>query len=374
MTLLLNQRRPQRAGLRWGRVASACLSSLRFFCYVKTMKKFIDACCLVFAHKKWTLSCTLSVALAYSCAESTLTADASVTPSDSLDAGVENDAGVLPSFDAGAMDAGVTMLPDAGQAQPVACGMALPGPAFRPTQSEAKTTFAKYSAELDSLTLPEVLDFSAETKLQKALVQYLVQRSTNLPLAREQVEQLGPMGKALLGASAKSTKAKEVDVPFLKLGLYFYYPCSSGAPPTLEALKAKYGDYTQWRTEDVACGRPKNGPRRLYENDEKGVYLAETLDNGQVRETEVIFAKSRIDGQLNFAVYTPEGQLTDRSTFATTTGNQIVSAAPFACMGCHYNVSTERFDDLRPADTGAGCRVSDGGVKSDAGMAVDAGP
>jgi hypothetical protein len=295
-------------------------------------------------------------------------ADAGAIPAPS-----EPDSG-MPAEDAGAReeDAGAMLPPDAGVVESVACGMALEGPPLGKSFTEAKTSYAEYVAQLDALTLPAIFDFSRESKLQRALVQYLLRRkpgATAIP--RAEVEALGPMGKALLGAAAKSKIEKEIDVPFLRLGLYAFYACTVKTPPTLASFKARFGDYKTWRIEDLACGRPKNSPRRFYENDDLGIYVAETLVEGEVRETEVLFTNLRGDGQLDFAVYTEKGTLTDRSPIAAFGGAQIVSAAPFACMGCHYNEERGRFDELRPANTGAGCRVRDAGVVDDAG--VDAG-
>jgi len=106
---------------------------------------------------------------------------------------------------------------------------------------------------------------------------------------------------------------------------------------------------------DITCSAPKNGPRRIHESATAGVYVAETLALGKVRETEVIFSKLRADGQLEFAANTDTGALTDRSTFATASAS-VTSAAPYTCMTCHLDVATGRFTRLFPTGTGAGCK------------------
>ena len=84
--------------------------------------------------------------------------------------------------------------------------------------------------------------------------------------------------------------------------------------------------------------------------------VAETLHDGGVRETEVLFRDLRGDGQLDFAVYTADGALTDRSTFATANGGRVTAAAPYTCMSCHVDTTGFTFSTLAPTGTGAGCR------------------
>ncbi len=268
---------------------------------------------------------------------------------------------------------------DGGFTVPIQCGMTLPGPELNAKLPEAKPG---YFTELEALTLPDVLDVSKErAKFQLALVRYMLgdvgtqDQPDSGVWTRAQAESAGPLGKALLGAAAKSTKSGEVDFTFLRRGLYAFYPCATQLPVTLAALKQKYGDFTTWSREDLACGKAKDGPRRLWHNDELGVQVAETIEGTEVRETEVLFTKTRKDGQIEFAVYTREGDLTDRSTFPTVGAATQTQPSPFHCMSCHYNTATQRFDDIRPEGTGVGCRPpEDGGVVTDAGLMSDAGP
>ena len=128
------------------------------------------------------------------------------------------------------------------------------------------------------------------------------------------------------------------------------------APRDLAELRRRYGDFLAWPSREIGCSKPKDGPRRLYEDDAQGVYVAQTVVAGAVRETEVLFTHLRKDGQLDFAAYTDAGELTDRSTFATAGGTGVTSAAPYTCISCHLDVNAGTISRRLPAGTGAGCR------------------
>src|SRR5262249_259469 len=145
-----------------------------------------------------------------------------------------------------------------------------------------------------------------------------------------------------------------LDVPFLRRGLHYHYPCSRPLPGTLDELRARYGDYRTWSDETIACSKPKNGPRRIYANAEKRT-VAEPPAHAPLPQTTPVVTGLRHDGQLRFAAYTAEGQLTDRSTFAQNGGGTITAAAPYICMSCHLS-ATGGFSLLRPTGTGAGCK------------------
>jgi hypothetical protein len=339
---------------------------------------------LMRTRNQWLFLTTFVVSLSLACAGAP---DKAPSPEDFGDAGEEG-----PVDDAGEEDAGLAandggrsidggsdasradagLLPDAGAAL-IQCGMMLQGPALNPRLTEAKPG---YFDELNALPLPATVDFSKETKFQLAVVRYMLQRNdTNTVLTREEVERSGPLGKAVLGAAAKSTRPGEVDLTFLRRGLYAFYPCATQFPLTLDEFKQRYGDYTQWSREDVACGTAKNAPRRLWENDALGIYVAETLAPEGVRETEVLFTNRRRDRQIEFAVYTDTGVLSDRSTFPTGAAGTQVMASPYACMACHYDDGKQSLTAIRPIGTGTGCRPQrDGGAPLDGGtIAPDAG-
>lgn len=238
-------------------------------------------------------------------------------------------------------------------APPVACGTQLPGLSLETVESSG--TYETELAALDLQTVADPYDFGAEIALVRGLVNYMLGRESGTSFTRAEAEAAGALGRAVQGAIAITGGAK-VDLTFLRRGLYYAYPCSTSIPKDLAALVERYGDYTAWPSVSVDCAPPKALPRRVYSNAAFGVYVADTLEGTGVRETEVLFTALRENESLDFAVYTPTGQLTDRSTFATTDGSSIVAAAPFTCMTCHVDKASWTFSVQRPAGTGAGCK------------------
>ena len=72
------------------------------------------------------------------------------------------------------------------------------------------------------------------------------------------------------------------------------------------------------------------------------MYVAETLADGIVRETEIILSGRRRDGNLDFLVYNAEGKLSDRTRFPTIgAGSEVMAASPYVCTSCHINSDEE---------------------------------
>ena len=232
-----------------------------------------------------------------------------------------------------------------------ACGEALPGPALKEDLTEAEPGFAEALAAVDLAMIPDPLDYAAASSLTRSVMIWMLDRSDGTSVTHAEALR-HPMGRAVLASAATG----RFDLAFLRRALYFYNACTRPVPRDLPALVARYGDYTTWPTFTLDCSKPKNGPRRIRENEEAGVFIAETLEGDHVRETEVVFDRLRTDGQLEFAVYLTDGLLTDRSTFAAGNGNSVVSAAPYTCMTCHRDTTTGAFTRLFPTGTGAGCK------------------
>lgn len=239
---------------------------------------------------------------------------------------------------------------------PVACGEALDGPELKTL--EATPGFADELAALDLGAAPDPVDVAKESALTRAMFAWMLESAGKTSASHAELKDAGALGRVILGAAAKDDGG--VDNPFLRRGLYWAYLCSRPIPKTLEELKARFGDYETWQTFTVPCAKPKNGPRRIRENNDGTVLIAETLlDAGAgeppaIRETEVLFAGLRKDGQLDFAAYTASGTLTDRSTFATAS-SEVVAAAPYTCMTCHVDLDAGTFTRRFPTGTGAGC-------------------
>lgn len=255
-------------------------------------------------------------------------------------------------------DAPPSPLPDAGTLPepqpPVACGSMLPGPPLKADVTEALPGYAEELAAIDLAQVPDPFDYSAESKLTASVINYMLGRSEGRSIAHKDALQKGGIGRAVLGAAGKGTVGR-IDFAFLRRGLYYFYLCSRPLPGDLTELRRRYGDYRAWPVSELPCSRPKNSPRRLYESPELGVYVAETLANGQVRETEVLFTSLRTDGQIDFAAYNAEGSLSDRSTFATSSSS-ITTAAPYTCISCHLDSANGSITRRIPTGTGAGCR------------------
>lgn len=292
---------------------------------------------------------TLFAALPAACGNS---ADAATADADAGAGAVEADGGD------GALDAATERdvgHEDAAIGPPVACGTVLPGEPMKPGLTETQPGYAMELGAVDLSTVPDPFDVSAESTLGRGVVNFMLERSSGTTVTHAGALALGGIGKAVLGAAAKGQDGK-IDFAFLRRGLHYHYPCTRPVPRDLGVFKSRYGDFATWPTTTIPCSKPKNGPRRLRENEALGIYVAETLVADVVRETEVIFTKLRDDGQLDFAAYTAEGELTDRSTFATASGGSVTSAAPYTCMSCHLDRTSGTFSVRFPAGTGAGCK------------------
>jgi hypothetical protein len=140
--------------------------------------------------------------------------------------------------------------------------------------------------------------------------------------------------------AASFALGERLDFLFLRRGLARFYNCARGYPATLDEFKAMWGDHGAREGFVVELSAAKCGPRRLFEDEEAQVYVAETLVDDEVRETEIMLANNREDGQLDFVVYQPDGRRTDRSTFPTVGGSEITAAAPYVCLTCHVDPQT----------------------------------
>jgi hypothetical protein len=293
-----------------------------------------------------TANVSLLLALAAAVGVSVACSDATVTASEREDG---NEMAKTP--DGGDVDAGE----DASAAfePPVACGATLPGPPLA-TTVESEPGFADELDATDVSSVPDPLDYGSTSKLTRGIVNYMLGRSSGTSLTRADATAAGTFGRIILAAAAKDD-AGGIDLGFLRRGLHHAYLCSRPVPRDLDELVERYGDYTTWPGSTIACSAPKDGPRRLRADEEQGIYIAETIVDGAVRETEVVFENLRTDGQLDFVAYTAAGKLTDRSTFATPSSD-VTSAAPYTCMSCHLDVDAGAFIRLFPTGTGAGCK------------------
>ena len=245
-------------------------------------------------------------------------------------------------------------VPDAGAIEEsdqwATCDNAVGGITLPSDRTEATPGFEdELRALLANDTQPEYR-IATESGFQRAVLAYAIEKPP-VDLAeivtRAELDALGPMGEAVRGAFLESQASGETgfDLRFLRRGLHRYYYCSRRAPLTLDEFQKVYPDARPPNARLVNSS-PKAGERQLWENVASGIYIAETLVNGAIRETEIILAKHRTDGALDFFVYDAEGDLMDGSTFATTTGGESIAAAPYACMACHVNRDAVQTLDL----------------------------
>jgi hypothetical protein len=215
------------------------------------------------------------------------------------------------------------------------------------TAYEAFPGYDDELAALDLLGLPESLDMSSLNGLERSLIAYMLEwelDSLTDRLVRDAVYAVDPMGLAVLGAfaEAKRVGGEGVDLPFLRRGLHRYYQCVREFPLTLADFKKAVYDFDSLTPYDLESF-PKNTTRRLRDDHDAHVYIAQTLIDDVVRETEIILGAHRKDGALDFIAYDSEGNLEDRGVFATAAGTNISGASPYTCIACHFEKDPTTF-------------------------------
>ena len=166
-------------------------------------------------------------------------------------------------------------------------------------------------------------------------------------LKRDELLALGDIGRAVLLALGNSAVPTQVDFRELRRGLYHFYYCYRGLPADLDSFKELFGDYTLWPWFMLEDSYPKIYPRRMRRNPELGIYIAETIRDGVVHETEVILQGYRADGMLEFLAYMPNGNISSRGEFRA--GAEFsVGTSPYTCMACHYNSEQLTYDVVFP--------------------------
>ncbi len=120
-------------------------------------------------------------------------------------------------------------------------------------------------------------------------------------------------------------------------------------PPTLNALKAQWGDFERGEQRTIDDSQVAPFERVIYEYPERGLFAAQALtQDGNVLETEVIRRGRRTDGALDFLVYDESGKRQDSAKLFLS-GQTAVLPSPYACMLCHRSFGTPRFDIVNPA-------------------------
>jgi len=232
------------------------------------------------------------------------------------------------------------------------------------TAYEAYPGYDEELAAFDFGTLPEVVNLGDAGLIQRMIIAYMLEIPLlELPetLARDDIAAQDPMGPPVLGAFAEAAaKGNDgVDLPFLRRGLHRFYQCDRAWPLQLADFEAAVYDYRDLEFYEV-CSVPKNLIRRIREDHDAGVYVAQTMEGETVRETEILMTSTRTDGAIDFIAYDGEGDLIDRGEFVAASGNNVPGAAPYTCIACHFEAGTflitELSPDMDPVAPSGGCQ------------------
>ncbi len=231
--------------------------------------------------------------------------------------------------------------------QPAACGSPAHTLILAEHLTEADSTFLERLAALDPAMLPEIYTTKELFELDRSLIAYMLDVVDFDELKRDDLLSQGELGRAILLALGTDPNPRMVEYKDLRRGLYHFYNCSRNHPATLSDFIKVYGDYTAWPSTLIETSDPKIFPRRLYNNAELGVYVAETIRYDSVYETEMLLQGYRSDGALEFLGYLPDGELTNRGEFKAG-ADFTAGAAPYTCMSCHIDSDTGNYTVIYP--------------------------
>lgn len=237
------------------------------------------------------------------------------------------------------------------------CNTPLGGESWEnPDLTEAQPDFEAALMSVSIEGLPATIDISQLGSLYRGMLAYTLDIPADA--LGNGIDTSDMLSRGMLGRVAAASLAlgeadgSGLDLRFLRRGLHRYYHCDRNFPRTLEGFRAMYFDYPGTGSTDVES-IAKCGVRRLYVEARSGAYVAESVQGGEVRETEILLTGLRQDGNLDFLVYDADGHLTDRTRFPRRRGgSHVMAASPYVCMACHTNLDrnqqTVRFDVLFP--------------------------
>ena len=227
------------------------------------------------------------------------------------------------------------------------CGVASAGPDLKPHLTEADQEYFDRFRALDPTTLPERYDLSDLLELDASMIGYMLEQVDVSELERDALIARGDMGHAVLLALGTDPKPTQVDYRELRRGLYHFYNCDRQYPARLEDFKKVIVDYTTWPSTIIENSDPKIYPRKLHRNPELGIYVAETLRDGEIHETEILLDGYRQDGALEFLAYMPDGSIASRGEFRAG-ASFVVGASPHSCMSCHREPGSNNYTVIDP--------------------------
>ena len=239
---------------------------------------------------------------------------------------------------------------EASEEEEAACAVSLAGPALDSHITEADTDYLSRLSAMDQATLPMAYDLSLVSTLERSLIGYMLEIENVTSLQTDDLLQRGQMGRAVLLALGVNEAPIEVDYGELRRGLYHFYNCDRDHPETLDEFIDTYGDFYSWPTYTLDQSFPKISQRRMMENVEEGIYVAQTMRHGLAYETEILLDGYRRDGALEFLAYVADGQLSSTGEFRAG-ADLAVGASPHTCMSCHRDADTERYEVIFPLMT-----------------------
>ena len=242
---------------------------------------------------------------------------------------------------------------ETGRAVVAVCSPAGAGPAWTaPLPPEATGDIEAEVQAADVDALPSVLDTSGLGDLELATLAYALeipQADVSEELNRSQIDGIGPdLGRGVLASFAQGAEPT-LDFEFLRRVLHHSYACDRGLPPSRDAFIAELGDYRDFSSRIVAQSVLKGVARTLYEDADRGIYVAETTDaeTGEL-ETDIILEGLRSDGALEFLSYGAEGESIDRVGMVQGGGITVVPA-PLTCGMCHRDLFENTFTRVDPS-------------------------
>lgn len=235
--------------------------------------------------------------------------------------------------DGGVLDADPDAGPDADDvARVAACAPLSPG-SVSLTTVEAEGGFDEELLSTNLHALPPTVDISGQSSFSLLMLRYMLESADVVDVNVEAAK-----ASSLLAWSAVAAlrdDGVDADASFLRRGLFRFYACERGFPLTLAGFKETIHDFTTDGVADTVDSRVKGLPRRIYRNAEAGTFVAETIDNDVVRETEIILTDRRRDARIDFLEYDHDGVLVGASRFVGSNGTETTAAVPFGCITCH---------------------------------------
>ncbi len=216
-----------------------------------------------------------------------------------------------------------------------------PPPASCPATEELDETYDSDLAAIDLQTAPAELPLDALPELDRMTIAYMLERPVGAlgdTLSRDDLLAGGFMARAIVAGYVGHPD--KPDMILVRRGLSRYYYCYRAPPKTLEQFIAERFDYTGQPAEAIPS-EPKLGDRHVYKELDDMIFVAETVFENEIVETEMLLGGGqRADDCFDFFAYDKAGDLSKTSTFAVNEETSASIDVPIACMTCHFKVGT----------------------------------